>query len=145
MSVTVKKIVLWRKEVDNQAGVLAGTLQSLATAGADLQVLMGYRYPGNETKAVIELHPVAGKKLSAAAQQAGLAASSIPTLLLEGDNKPGLAHQIAQPLADAGINLSFLVAHVIGKRYAATIGFETEADAGKAASLIKKAAARRKK
>jgi hypothetical protein len=64
---------------------------------------------------------------------------------IEGDNKPGLVHQIAQPLADAGINLSFLVAHVIGKRYAATIGFETEADAGKAASLIKKAAARRKK
>jgi hypothetical protein len=47
-------------------------------------------------------------------------------------------------LADAGINLSFLVAHVIGKRYAATIGFETEADAGKSAGLIKKAAARRK-
>jgi hypothetical protein len=91
------------------------------------------------------MHPVAGKKLSVAAQQAGLAASSIPTLLIEGDHKPGLAHQIAQPLADAGINLSFLVAHVIGKRYAATIGFETEADAGKAASLIKKAAARRKK
>ena len=141
----MKKIVLWRKEVDNQAGVLAGTLQPLATAGADLQVLMGYRYPGNETKAVIELHPVAGKKLSSAAQQAGLATSSIPTLLIEGDNKPGLAHQIAQPLADAGINLSFLVAHVIGKRYAATIGFETEADVGKAASLLKKAAARRKK
>jgi hypothetical protein len=67
MSVTVKKIVLWRREVDHQAGVLAGTLQPLATAGADLHVLMCYRYPGNEAKAVIELHPVAGKKLSSAA------------------------------------------------------------------------------
>jgi hypothetical protein len=83
--------------------------------------------------------------LSAAAQQAGLAAWSIPTLQIEGNNKPGLARQIAQPLADAGINLNFLVPPVIGRRYAATIGFETEAEAGKAAGLIKKAAARRKK
>lgn len=86
MPVTVK-IVLWRKEVDNQAGALARTLEPLARAGADLQVIKGYRYPGNEAKAVIELHPVAGKKVTSAAGQAGHAASSIPTLLVEGDNK----------------------------------------------------------
>lgn len=145
MSLAVKKIVLWRKEVDNQVGVLAGTLEPLTKAGADLQVLMGYRYPGNEAKAMIELHPVVGKKLTAAAEQAGLSASSIPTLLVEGDNKRGLAHKIAQALGDAGLNLTFLVAHVIGRRYAATIGFATEDDAKKAAALIKKATATRKK
>ena len=78
MPVTVKKITLWRKEVDNQAGMLAGTLEPLARAGADLHVVMGYRYPGNEAKAVIELHPLAGRKVTSAAQQVGLAASSIP-------------------------------------------------------------------
>jgi hypothetical protein len=140
MPVTVKKIVLWRKEVDNRAGTLAATLEPLAKTGADLRVLMGYRYPGNEAKAVIELHPVAGKKVTSAAEQAGLAASSIPTLLVEGDDKPGLAHRIAQAVADAGVNLSFLVAQVLGKRFVATLGFETEADANKAASLIKKSA-----
>jgi hypothetical protein len=145
MPVTVKKILLWRKEVDNQAGALARTLEPLAKAGADLHVVMGYRYPGNEAKAVIELHPVAGKKVTAAAEQAGLAASSIPTLLVEGDNKPGLAQRIAQVVADASINLSFLVAQVLGKRFVATIGFETEADATKASGLIKKAAAIQKK
>ena len=35
MPVTVKKILLWRKEVDNQAGALARTLEPLAKAGAD--------------------------------------------------------------------------------------------------------------
>ena len=145
MPVTVKKITLWRKEVDNQAGMLAGTLEPLASAGADLHVVMGYRYPGNEAKAVIELHPLAGKKVTSAAQQVGLAASSIPTLLVEGDNKPGLAHKIAQAVAEAGVNLSFLVAQVLGKRFVATLGFETEADVKKAASLIKKAAASQKK
>jgi len=145
MPVTVKKIVLWRKEVDNQAGTLARTLEPLARARADLRVVMGYRYPGNEAKAVIELHPVAGKKVTSAAEQAGLAASSIATLLVEGDNKPGLAHKIAQAVADAGVNLTSLVAQALGKGFVAAVGFETEADAKKAAGLIKKAASVQKK
>jgi len=145
MPVTVKSIVIWRKEIDNEVGVLARTLEPLHKAGADLQVLMAYRYPGNEAKAAMELYPVSGKKLTAAATDAGLTASSIPALLIEGDNKPGLAHQIAQAMAEASVNLSFLVAHVIGRRYAATIGFESEADAKRAANLIKKMASGRKK
>lgn len=145
MPVTVKTITLWRKELDNQVGVLARTLDPLEKAGAKVQVLMAYRYPGNEAKAAIELYPVSGKKLTASAMEAGLSASSIPALLVEGDNRPGLAHQIAQAVAEAGVNLSFVLAHVVGRRYAATIGFETETDAKKASTLIKKAMAGRKK
>ena len=36
MAVTVKKAVVWRREVDNQPGMLANTLQALSEAGADL-------------------------------------------------------------------------------------------------------------
>jgi hypothetical protein len=108
-------------------------------------ILMAYLYPGNEAKAALELYPINGKKLTGAATQAGLTPSPIPALSIEGDNRPGLAHQIAQAVADAGVNLSFLVAHVVGKRYAATIGFESEADADKASALIRKATASRKK
>lgn len=75
--------------------------------GADLHVVMGYRSPGNETKTAIELYPVAGKKLIRAAQAAGLTASPIPTLLAEGDNKPGLGHAIAGAIAESGANLAF--------------------------------------
>lgn len=140
MPVTVKNIVLWRKEVNNEPGVLAGTLEPLATAGADFQVLMGYRFPGNESRAAIELFPVAGRASTKAAQTAGLEASSIPTLLVEGDNKPGLGHAIAKALADAGINIDFLVAQVIGRKYSAVIGFDTADTAKKAAAIIKKVA-----
>lgn len=145
MPMTVKNIVLWRKEVENQPGTLASTLEPFAKGNADLQVVMGYRYPGDETKAAIELYPVTGKKLVTAAEAAGLKASAIPTLLVEGDNKPGLGYVITQAIADAGINLSFLVAQVIGKRYSAVLGCESEADAMKAATLIKKATASKKK
>ncbi len=139
MAVTVKKVVLWRKEVDNRPGMLASTLAPLSEAGADLQVVMGYRYPGSEDKGAIEVHPVSGRKSKAAAQTAGLAPSSIPTLLVEGDNRPGLGHAIAKAIADASINMSFVMAQVVGRRYSAVFGFENDADASKAATLIRKA------
>ena len=145
MPVTVKNISLWRKEIENQVGTLAHTLEPVAKSGASLQVLMGYRYPGDATKAALELYPIAGKKVTGAAEEAGLAASSIPTLLVEGDDRPGLGFVIAQTMLDARINMSFFVAQAIGRRFSAVLGFETEADAKAAAPLIKKAAASRKK
>jgi hypothetical protein len=144
MAITVKKIVLWRKEVENRPGTLAATLAPLADAGASLQLVMGYHFPGSESRAAIELYPIAGKKVTAAARSAGLAAASIPTLLVEGDDRPGLGQAIAQAMADAGMDLNFLVAQVLGKRYTAFIGFATAEDAAKAAALIRKASTARK-
>lgn len=144
MPVTVKRITLWRKELANKAGTLAGTLEPLANAGADLQIVMGYRYPGEPAKAAVELYPVGSKKITQAAQGAGLAATGIAALLVEGDNRAGLGHSIAKAMAEAGVNLDFLVAQVIGRKYAAVIGFENDADAVKATALIKKAANKKK-
>ena len=144
MAIGVKKIALWRKEIENHPGALAGALQSLSEAGADLQVLMAYRYPGAEDKGAVELYPVSGKKLTAAAQAAGLSPSSIPVLLVEGDNRSGLGHAITKALGDAEINLGFAMAQVVGRRYSALIGFENDADATKAATLIKKATSAKK-
>jgi|SRR5713226_2643622 len=145
MPVTVKSISLWRKEVENQVGVLAQTLEPVSKAGANLRVLMGYRYPGDATKAAIELYPIEGNKVTAGAAGAGLAASSIPTLLVEGDDKPGLGQAIAEAISGARVNMTFFVAQAIGRKFSAVLGFETEADAKTAAPLIKKVAASKKK
>jgi len=48
-------------------------------------------------------------------------------------------------LADAGINISFHVAQVIGRRFSAIFGFETDTAAGRAATLIKRAAGKPRK
>jgi hypothetical protein len=143
MPVTVKSISLWRKEAENKTGLLAQTLEPLAKAGADLSVVMGYRLPGNDAKAAIEIYPVSGKKLTAAATGAGFVASAIPTLLVEGDDKPGLAHKIALTIAESGADLSFFVAQTIGRRYSAVIGFANDADAKRAATLTKKTSGRK--
>ena len=145
MPVTVKKVALWRRELDNRPGALAGILEPLVRAGADFQVAMGYRFPGNETRAAVELAPVTGKKSAAAAQQAGLEPSSIPTLVVSGDDRPGLGYALAQGMADAGINMAFLVAQVVGRKYSAVCGFESEADADRAVAIIKRASKAGKK
>jgi hypothetical protein len=144
MAMIVKKATLWRREVENRSGVLASTLQPLAEAGADLQLVMGYRHPGGEN-AAIEVFPISGRKVTAGAQAAGLAPSSIPTLLVNGDNKAGLGHAIAKAIGDAGINLSFVMAQVVGRRYSAVFGFESDADLTKVVPLVKKAAQSKRK
>src|SRR5512137_947005 len=109
MTVNVRNVTIWRKEVENMPGELAATLEPLVKAGADLKVLMGYRLPGEEGKAAIEIYPIAGAKAAKAAAAAGLTKSSIPALHVEGDDKPGLMHTVASTLAGAGININFLV------------------------------------
>lgn len=139
MPVTVKKVALWRRELDNRPGALAGILEPLVRAGASFQIAMGYRFPGNETRAAVELAPIMGKKSAAAAAGAGLQPSSIPTLIVTGDDRPGLGYALAQGMADGGINMAFLVAQVIGRKYSAIFGFESEADADRAVAIIKRA------
>ena len=141
MPVRIRTITLWRAEVDNQPGVLAHTLEPFAAAGADLQVVMGYRLPGDRARAAIEIFPVTGARALSAAQAAGLSEAAISAVHVEGDNRPGLGHAIAKALADAGINMDFFVAQVSGRRHTTVIGFDSREDAGRAIPLIKGAAA----
>ena len=139
MAVSVKRIELWRGEVANRTGTLAGTLAPLAEAGADLRLVMVYRFPGDESRGAVEVYPVTSKKVRAAARGAGLSESGIPALLVEGDDRPGTGAAIARAVAEAGINLAFLVGQVVGRRYAAVIGFDSEQDLKRAATMIRKA------
>jgi len=141
MALSVKKTSLWRREVDNRPGTLAKTLQPLADANADLEIVMAY---GMGNKAVVEVAPVNGKRSTTAAAQAGLVESRIPAVVATGENRAGLGHAFASAIGDAGINISFLVAHTVGNRFSSVFGFDSEADADRAISLIKNAASGRR-
>jgi len=143
MAVEIKAIKYWRGVVENKPGVLAGILGPLAAAGLDLKVVMGYRM--HDGQAAIELYPVIGKKSMAVAQAAGMSVHPVPALLVHGDDKPGVGSVMAKALSEAGINIAFMVAQVIGRRYSAVIAFENDADTRKAAGVIKKATAPKKK
>jgi hypothetical protein len=113
----------------------------LAAAGVDLQVVMGYRLPGDRARAAIEIFPVAGARALSAAQTAGLSEAAISALHVEGDNRAGLGHAMAKALADAGINIDFLLSQVSGHRQTTVIGFESRKDGDRAIPLIQGAAA----
>ena len=143
MGVTVKEITLWRREIENQPGMLAHVLEPLAGSAADLKVVMAYRYPGDETRGAVELFPISGKKATTAAAAAGLTRADIPALLVEGSNRAGIGFDTTTAIAAAGVNLAFLVAQVIGSKFSAVYGFDTEADRRRAVSLLRKAPSRR--
>ena len=140
MAVNVKKIALWRKETEHRPGALAAALEPLAAAGANLRIVMGYTLPGEAGRAVIELFPVSGKKATAAATGSGLAASAIPCLLVEGDDRPGLGARFARAVANEGVNVSFVMAETIGRKFSAVFGFANDADAERASRAIRAAA-----
>ena len=138
MSLTVKKVELWRREVASRPGLLADVLGILADAGANLEIAMAYRYPGNQSLGAIEVYPVSGRKRVAAAQAAGLQPLSLAALRVDGTDRRGTGRAIARALADGGLNISFLVTQVIGRKFTAIFGFDTEDDAVKASRIIKK-------
>jgi hypothetical protein len=137
MALTVKRIKLWRREVENEPGVLARTLEPLAEAGASLRLVMGYRFPEAHERAAIELFPVAGRRAATAAEAAGLAPFDLPVLLIEGEDRPGLGARLGRGLAEAGLNIVFLVAQVVGRRFVAVLGLENESAATTAAKMVR--------
>jgi hypothetical protein len=139
VTVRIRKVTLWRTRVEHRPGALADLLDPLAAAGADLSIVMGYRLPGERAQAVIEVAPVTSRRTADAAAKAGLAPGGAPSLLVLGDNRPGLATRIGRALADSGVNIAFLVAQVVGNRYSAVFGFESEADLDKASDRIRAA------
>jgi hypothetical protein len=137
MALTVKKVTLWRAEVAHQAGRLADILEPLAKAGANLRVVMGYAFPSAPGGAAIEVSPISGKKVTAAATAVGLSPSPIACLLVEGNDRLGLGADMARVIGRAGLNISFLMAETVGRKFSALFGFESEGDANAAAKAIK--------
>jgi hypothetical protein len=102
MAVTVKRIVLWRKEVENRTGILANALAPLANAGTDIHVVMAFRFPGLESKAAIELYPVTGRNSVTAAQEADSARQQSRLCWSRAITERALAMQPRRPMPVRG-------------------------------------------
>jgi len=133
---TVKTVQLWILIGADRKGMLADALEPLVEAGANLQVAMGYRYPGELDRAAVEVFPVDGPTQEAAARKAGFQLSDTPCLRVDGEDRKGLGAQMARALSDAGISMAFCVAQTVGRKFTAVIGFLTEEDAAKATKII---------
>jgi hypothetical protein len=137
MAVTVKRAVLWRRELENRPGTLAETLRPFAERKQNLQIVMGYAFPGEPDRSAVEVYPVEGEQAEQAAAAAGLfPAEQIACLLVEGDDRVGLAHEIAMKVAEAGVNIHFVVIQVVARRYNAVFGFGSQGEADQANEII---------
>jgi len=142
MSVIVKRATLWCTETPNTPGTLGAKLGPLADSNVDLDLVMGYSHP-DKVHATIEVYPVSGTRAQRAARAAGFSKASFPCLTVTGPNRVGLGRDIAAALAEAGININFFIAQVIGKQYTGMFSFEAESEADLAVKIIRAATRRR--
>jgi hypothetical protein len=146
MAMTVKKVEVWAADVPDRPGGLARLLETLADAGASVECCIGRRQPDRPGSGVVYLTPIKGKKAQSAAQSAGLApAANIATLRVEGPDKAGVGAMLSRAIADAGVNLRGISAAVMGNKYVAYFGFDSDADADRAAKAIKSANGKKKR
>ena len=145
MSFTVTKVDIWSSKIEDKPGSLAKVLGALGNAGANLDCVIARRDSAKSGSGIVFLTPVKGAATRKAAQSGGLApAKNVATLKVEGDDAAGLGGRISTALADAGINLRGVSAAVIGKRFVAYFGFDSAADATKAARALKTLASPKK-
>ena len=145
MSFTVTKVDIWSSKIEDKPGSLAKVLGALGNAGANLDCVIARRDSAKSGSGIVFLTPVKGAATRKAAQSGGLApAKNVATLKVEGDDAAGLGGRISTALADAGINLRGVSAAVIGKKFVAYFGFDSAADATKAARALKTLASPKK-
>lgn len=140
MAYTIKKVEVWAGEVADQPGGLAGKVEALSAAGANLEFVIARRAADKPGSGVVFVTPIKGAKQKQAAQNAGLATTaSLHSVRIEGPDKAGLGAKMTGALADAGINLRGLSAAALGRRAVCYLAFDSAADADSAVRLLRKA------
>lgn len=140
MAYTVNKVPMWIGRIPDRVGGLAEKLDVLADAGANLDLVIARRQRHMPGTGVVFLGPVTGAKVQKAAKAVGLTrARDLVAVRVEGTNRPGEGRRLTRLLADAGLNLRGVAASVLGKKFIAFLAFDTDADAGKAARLLRAA------
>ena len=138
MPVRIKRIGLWRTAVPNRPGAIAEALEALAQGNLDLKVVRVRTMPGGAGRHTVEIYGGEGKRAAMVARAAGFSLAPAATVLLQGDDRPGLAYAVANAVAWAGLVVRDLEADVVGTRYSAILTFNSEADADKAVAVIRK-------
>jgi hypothetical protein len=140
MDLIVENVDVWAAAIEDQPGALARKLTGLKEAGADLNFVIARRAPEKPGTGVVFVTPIRGdREIEAAAELGFNVTTSLRSLSIEGENKPGIAAEISQIIADADVNLRGLSAAVIGTRFVIYIALDSEEEAQKTAELLKTA------
>ena len=138
MKVDVSRVDVWVAGIDDQPGGLAEKLDILAQADVDLEFIIARRSSSTPGTGVVFVTPIKGPRQIRAARKVGFEKTkSLHAIRVATGNKPGFSAELTKKLAEAGINLRGFSGATIGNRAAIYLGFDSDADAGKALRLLK--------
>ena len=139
MAIKASRHDVWMAVIDDRAGGAAEKLEALSGAGANLEVVLARRTPEHSGQGVLFASPIEGRKVTAAAEQAGFRrADNIHGVRIEGTDKPGLGARIGRTLADAGISFRGMNAMAVGRNFLSFIAVDSADDAAKAVKALRK-------
>ncbi len=140
MEPLVERVDVWAATIQDKPGALAMLLDALRSAGADLQFIIARRAPDKPGTGVVFVTPLQNDREIRIAAQVGFNVSqSLHSVRVMGQDRPGVAAELTQKLADAGVNLRGFSASVIGKQFAAYVAVDSPADANKAMEILRSA------
>ncbi|HUT30734.1 MAG TPA: ACT domain-containing protein [Sedimentisphaerales bacterium] len=138
MKLDLKRIDVWAIGIEDRPGGLAKKLDALLKAGANLEFLVARRAPEKPGEGVAFVTPIKGARQVKAAKEAGFRkAESMHSVRIDGQDRPGLAAEMTQKIAEAGINLRGLSAASMGKHAVFYLAFDSVADANKAIRCLR--------
>lgn len=137
MDLIVERVNVWAASIRDKVGGLSHLLAGLKDAGADLDFIIARRAAEKPGTGVVFVTPLRGDREVAAAARLGFnVTSSVNSVRVEGDNRPGAASEVTEKLAAAGINLRGFSAAVIDPRFILYIGLDNAKDAEKAVNIL---------
>jgi len=140
MDLFVERVDVWAATIQDKPGGLAEALAALRDVGADLQFVIARRAQDEPGQGVVFVTPLQGDREFAAAAQLGFNVThTLHSVQVMGSDRPGIAAELTQKVADAGINLRGFSASVIGRQFVAYIAVDSLQDANRAIEVLKKA------
>ena len=140
MDLIVERVDVWAASITDEPGSLAHLLTGLRQAGADLDFVIARRAPEKPGTGVVFVTPLRGDaEVSAAAMLGFNVTSSLHSIRIEGNNRPGIGAELTTKLAEGGLNLLGFSAAVSGPRFVLYASLDTATDARKAISILEQA------
>ena len=137
MDLFVERVDVWAATIDDKAGGVADVLAVLRDAGANLQSIIARRSPDQPGKGVLFVTPLQGDREIRTAAQVGFNVThTLHSVRVLGRDRPGIAAELTQRLADADINLRGFSASVIGTQFVAYIAVDSLQDANRAIETL---------
>jgi len=138
MALKVTKVPVWAGDLRDVPGGLADVLDGVSGGGGSVDFLIARRNDKHPGMGKVFLTPVEGARTRDAAARAGLQhAAKMGTLRIEGTDQRGLGARITRAIGDAGVNVRGVSAAVIGGKFVAYIGLDSEEDADLAARALR--------